>query len=72
MASSFSNGDVPDGSARTDISYFEGHTFKSQHTDSPTLIMVYLIPTTEILGERYLTLGHDRHFSHPSQIINSL
>jgi len=70
MASCFSNGDVPGGSARTDVSYFEGPTFKSQHTDSPTLIMVSLIPTTEILGERYLTLGHDHHFSHPSQMIH--
>jgi len=70
MASCCSNGYVPDGSAKTYVSYFEGPAFKSQPTDSPTLILVSLTPTTEILEERYLTLGHDRRFSHPSQMIH--
>ena len=44
MSSCFSYGDVPDGSARTVVSYFEGPTFKSQPTDS------FLIPAPLIPG----------------------
>lgn len=70
MASCICNGDVPDGSARTGVSYFERPAFKSQPTDSPNLILVSIIPSTEILGERYLTIGQARRFSHLSQIIH--
>lgn len=41
--SCFSYGDVPDGSVRTGVSYFEGPIFKSQPTDS-SFILVPFIP----------------------------